>query len=107
MKLLFLIICVLCLVHHGQSAMIATANLHVDSTSVAVGILLFYQQDANSPVRIAGVLEGLKNNTVHVNILYERKKNHLNIIAGFSCTQRSINEGCSELYSCWSSFQSI
>jgi hypothetical protein len=46
--------------------MTATANLHVDSTMIAVGTVLFHQRDANSPVRAFGVLDGLKSNTVHV-----------------------------------------
>jgi hypothetical protein len=66
MKVLFGILCVLLLVQDGQSQMTATANLHVDSTMIAVGTVLFHQRDANSPVRAFGVLDGLKSNTVHV-----------------------------------------
>jgi hypothetical protein len=66
MKLLFVGIFALLFVQNGQSQMTATANLHVDSTTVPVGVVLFHQRDADSPVRVVGILDGLKSNTVHV-----------------------------------------
>ncbi len=66
MKLLGLAIFILSLVQNGQSAMVATANIHIDSTQVGVGTLIFYQNDPNAPVRVAGIIDGLKANTVHV-----------------------------------------
>ncbi|CAF4227238.1 unnamed protein product [Rotaria magnacalcarata] len=65
MKLLLVGILIFSLVQIGHSALTATANIHVDSTSVAVGTVLFHQRDANSPVRVVGILDGLKNNSVH------------------------------------------
>ncbi|CAF2074360.1 unnamed protein product, partial [Rotaria magnacalcarata] len=65
MKLLLVGLLIFSLVQIGHSALTATANIHVDSTSVAVGTVLFHQRDANSPVRVVGILDGLKNNSVH------------------------------------------
>lgn len=66
MKFICLTLLLLSLVHNGQGAKVATANIHVDSTQVGIGTLLFYQQDPQTPVRIAGIIDGLKPNTVHV-----------------------------------------
>jgi hypothetical protein len=66
MKLLFLAVCVLLLIQDGQSAMVATANVHLDSSELGVGTVLFYQRDPGTPVRVAGIIDGLKQNTVHV-----------------------------------------
>jgi hypothetical protein len=66
MKVFVFAIFILSLVHDGQSAMVATANIHIDSTEVGVGTLIFYQNDPNAPVRIGGIIDGLKPNTVHV-----------------------------------------
>ena len=65
MKVLLVGVFVLLLVQDGQSQMTATANLHVDSTTIPVGTVLFHQRDANSPVRVVGILDGLKSNTIH------------------------------------------
>jgi hypothetical protein len=69
MKLLLLAICILLFVSNGQSDMVATANLHLDSATVAVGTVLFHQRDDESPVRVFGILDGLKSNTVHVSFI--------------------------------------
>ncbi|CAF1052927.1 unnamed protein product [Rotaria sordida] len=45
--------------------MTSIANLHADSTTIVLGSLFFYQLDADSPVRIIGVIDGLQRNTVH------------------------------------------
>jgi hypothetical protein len=66
MKVFVFAIFILSLVHDGQSAMVATANIHIDSTEVGVGTILFFQNDPNTPVRVAGIIDGLKPNTVHV-----------------------------------------
>ncbi|CAF0931952.1 unnamed protein product [Adineta steineri] len=65
MKLLLVTFCILLFIYNGQSSLIATANLHVDSAAIGIGTLLFHQRDANSPVRIVGLIDGLKSNTVH------------------------------------------
>lgn len=66
MKVLVVIISTLLLIQHGYCGLTATANLHVDSSMIAVGTVLFYQRDEISPVRVIGILDGLKSNTVHV-----------------------------------------
>jgi len=66
MKLVLLAVCVLLLVQHGQCAMVATANIHLDSSELGIGTVLFYQRDAQTPVRVAGIIDSLKSNTVHV-----------------------------------------
>jgi hypothetical protein len=64
--IVLLIISTICLVHIVQCDLTATANLHADSGTLPVGTLVFYQSDSNSPVRIVGFLNGLKNYTIHV-----------------------------------------
>ena len=71
MQRLCLVLLILSVVQYGQSAMIATANIHIDSTPIGIGTILFRQQDAQEPVRIAGIIDGLKPNTVHVSISYQ------------------------------------
>ena len=66
MKLLFTVVAIFLLVRDSQSDRTATANLHADCSLVPFGTLLFHQKDANSPVRVVGILDGLKRNTVHV-----------------------------------------
>jgi len=66
MKFLLVAIYVLLCVHNGQSSLVATANLHIDSSELGIGTVLFYQLDADSPVRVAGIIDSLKSNTVHV-----------------------------------------
>jgi len=66
MKLFFFAIFALSLVHDGQNDMVATANIHIDSTLIGIGTILFHQRDADSPVRVVGIIDSLKNNTVHV-----------------------------------------
>lgn len=66
MKVFFTTVLMLLFVHDGRSAMTAVANIHVDSTSIGVGTILFHQRDSNSAVRIVGIIDGLKSNTVHV-----------------------------------------
>ncbi|UJR22136.1 hypothetical protein I4U23_025200 [Adineta vaga] len=65
MKILLVTLCLLLLVHNRQCSLVATANLHVDSAAVGIGTLLFHQRDPTSPVRIVGIIDGLKSNTVH------------------------------------------
>ncbi len=74
MKLLLIAICGLLFVHYGQSSLVATANLHVDSTQIGIGTLLFHQRDADSPVRVVGLIDGLKSNTVHVGFFLQKSK---------------------------------
>ena len=71
MQLFVVAIFLLSLVQSGQSAMVATANIHIDSTEVGVGTILFYQNDPNTPVRVAGIIDGLKPNTVHVRVFFD------------------------------------
>lgn len=66
MKLLFSCIFALLLVQNGQSDLVATANIHIDSTSIGIGTILFHQRDADSPVHVVGIIDSLKSNTVHV-----------------------------------------
>jgi hypothetical protein len=66
MKLLLFAIFVLLFVQNGQSDMIATANIHVDSTQYGIGTVLFHQRDADSPVQVFGIIDSLKPDTVHV-----------------------------------------
>ncbi|CAF1215382.1 unnamed protein product [Rotaria sp. Silwood1] len=65
MKLSFFAILVFLLIQDGQSTMTAVALVHVDSSITPTGTILFYQRDTNSPVRVVGILNGLKSNTVH------------------------------------------
>ncbi|CAF0940528.1 unnamed protein product [Adineta ricciae] len=65
MKLIFITLCLLSLVHTKHCSLVATANLHIDSAQVGIGTLLFHQRDPASPVRIVGIIDGLKSNTVH------------------------------------------
>jgi hypothetical protein len=66
MKFLFFALGALCLIHYGECGVIATANLHFDSSTEAAGALIFEQRQAHGPVRIVGILDGLSANTVHV-----------------------------------------
>ncbi len=66
MKLLLFAILILSFVHDGQNARVATANIHVDSTSIGIGTILFHQEQPQAPVRVVGIIDGLKMNTVHV-----------------------------------------
>lgn len=66
MQLLFVALVILSFVRDGQSAMVATANIHIDSTSIGIGTILFHQDAPNAPVRVVGVIDGLKKDTVHV-----------------------------------------
>lgn len=70
MQRLFLALLILAVAQYGQTAKVATANVHVDSTSTGIGTILFYQQDPQQPVRVAGIIDGLKPNTVHVRFSY-------------------------------------
>jgi hypothetical protein len=74
MKVLFFAIFILSLVQDGQSAMVATANIHIDSTEIGIGTLIFFQNDPNTPVRVAGIIDSLKANTVHVSFRRRRKQ---------------------------------
>ena len=71
MKLIFITLCLLSLVHNEHCSLVATANLHIDSAQVGIGTLLFHQRDPASPVRIVGIIDGLKSNTVHVSSLQQ------------------------------------
>lgn len=46
-------------IHYGQSAIEATADVRLDNTNASIGILTFYQEDANSDVKITGTLNSL------------------------------------------------
>ncbi|CAF0904743.1 unnamed protein product [Adineta ricciae] len=46
----------LLIIHHGQCAMQATANVQLDGTSQSIGTLQFYQSDPSSAVKITGAL---------------------------------------------------
>lgn len=66
MKFLLAALGALCLIHYGECGVLATANLHLDSSMVPSGTLLFEQRNPHGPVRIIGILDGLMSNTVHV-----------------------------------------
>ncbi len=91
MKFSFFIIFISLLVQNGQSDLVATANIHIDSTEIGIGTILFHQKDAGSPVRVVGIIDGLKSNTVHVCFSYKKQLNSI-VYLGFSCTQRWIRE---------------
>ncbi|CAF4629005.1 unnamed protein product [Rotaria sp. Silwood1] len=68
------------LIHHGQCAMEATADVRLHGTSTSIGILNFVQNDANSPVRITGTLTSLSASSnhgfhVHTNAVAETTPN--------------------------------
>jgi hypothetical protein len=74
MKLLFFAIVVLSIIQNVQNDMTATANIHIDSTQIGIGTILFHQRDAGTPLRIVGVIDSLKPNTVHVCFRWKNKK---------------------------------
>lgn len=75
MQRLFLALLILIAVQNGQAAKVAIANIHVDSTTAGIGTILFHQDDPQQPVRIAGIIDGLKPNTVHVSFVIPTKDN--------------------------------
>lgn len=94
MQRLFLALVILAVVHYGQTAMVATANIHIDSTPIGIGTVLFHQDSPQEPVRIAGIIDGLKPNTVHVSVcIVPNGIGKEMICLGLSCTQRSITGG--------------
>lgn len=80
MKLIFVTLCLLLLVHNEHCSLVATANLHIDSAQVGIGTLLFHQRDPASPVRIVGIIDGLKSNTVHVS---SSQQHHISTLIKF------------------------
>ena len=63
----------LLIIHHGQCAMQATANVKLDGTSQSIGTLQFYQSDPSSTVKITGALtlsnassDLVRSNSTHI-----------------------------------------
>jgi len=90
MKLLLFAIFLLSIVQNGQNDMTATANIHIDSTQIGIGTVLFYQRDADSALRVVGIIDSLKANSVHVCFRLEKQIKSNIFYLGFSCTPRSI-----------------
>jgi hypothetical protein len=62
----------LLLIHHGQCAMMATANVQLHLTTTSIGTLTFVQNDANSPVVITGTLTSLNASSNLVCLIKQR-----------------------------------
>jgi len=73
MKLLLFAVFLLSIVQNGQNDMTATANIHIDSTQIGIGTVLFYQRDADSPLRVFGIIDSLKADSVHVCFRWKNK----------------------------------
>ena len=53
-------------IHQGQCGMNATSVLHTPMSGVVAGTLVFTQDNADSPVRITGLIRGLNPDSAHV-----------------------------------------
>ncbi|CAF3687444.1 unnamed protein product [Adineta steineri] len=59
MFVLLISILLLLFIDHRQCSMIAYASVKLHNTSQSIGILTFFQSDANSPVKVSGTLNSL------------------------------------------------
>lgn len=107
LKFLSVALTIVALISHGYADITATANLHFDSSTSPVGTILFNQREPQGPVRIIGILDGLQNATVHVRSFLTDRFTCVTSTIGSSCSSRSIDEWRIELYSCWSTLQSL
>jgi hypothetical protein len=63
----------LLIIHQGECAMKATADLYGNNSTMLYGTLTFTQYDADTAVRITGSIIGLNTTSAHVCVTHKKK----------------------------------